>query len=187
MWRLYMDNEEDRLSLLVTGLNLRGRQVPLYSQNPRNPGRLQENTIRIKVKNVPLSADDGQIHRALTLQGEHKNDDNSEVDDNESADVNLQSNETRTKEQMSEITDKTFNASQPKPSQNSKGSSKHSDIRTGSTKNVQISNVSNSGNDKSQQSIDKFVRTPKNARRTAARNHTPPTPTDNIAPKKSKG
>ncbi|CAC5366949.1 unnamed protein product [Mytilus coruscus] len=26
-------------------------------------------TIRIKVKNVPLSADDGQIHRALTLQG----------------------------------------------------------------------------------------------------------------------
>ncbi|CAG2207158.1 unnamed protein product [Mytilus edulis] len=69
MWRLYMDNEEDRLSLLVTGLNLRGRQVPLYSQNPRNPGRLQENTIRIKVKNVPLSADDGQIHRALTLQG----------------------------------------------------------------------------------------------------------------------
>ncbi|CAC5377957.1 unnamed protein product [Mytilus coruscus] len=55
MWRLYMDNEEDRLSLLVTGLNLRGRQVPLYSQNPQNPGRLQENTIRIKVKNVPLS------------------------------------------------------------------------------------------------------------------------------------
>ncbi|VDI46142.1 Hypothetical predicted protein [Mytilus galloprovincialis] len=295
MWRLYMDNEEDRLSLLVTGLNLRGRQVPLYSQNPRNPGRLQENTIRIKVKNVPLSADDGQIHRALTLQGcdiqdlfreylrvngeltacqtgdrvviskvldktiprnlqigkymarvfhagqpefnrsinyennvktchkclkpghliyecpndwvcrtckesghkmidcptdlqsEHKNDENSEVDVNESADVNLQSNEAQTKEQMSETTDKTFNTSKLKPSQNSSGSSKHSDTRTGSTKNVQISNVSNSGNDKSQQSIDKFVRTPKNARRTAARNHTPPTPTDNIAPKKSKG
>ncbi|VDI54006.1 Hypothetical predicted protein [Mytilus galloprovincialis] len=62
MWRIYMDNEEDKLSLLVTGMNLRGRKVSLHSQNPRNPGR-------ITVKNVPISADDGQIHRALTLQG----------------------------------------------------------------------------------------------------------------------
>ncbi|CAG2202099.1 unnamed protein product [Mytilus edulis] len=69
MWRIYMDNEGDRLSLLVQGLNLRGRQVPLLSQNPHNPHTLQKDTIRIKVKNIPLSADDGQIHRALTLQG----------------------------------------------------------------------------------------------------------------------
>ena len=69
MWRIYMDNEEDRLSLLVQGLVLRGRQIPLHSQNPYNPGRTQPDTIRIKVKNVPLSADDGQIHRALTLEG----------------------------------------------------------------------------------------------------------------------
>jgi hypothetical protein len=34
-----MDNEQDRLSLLVQGLVLRGRQIPLYSQNPYNPGR----------------------------------------------------------------------------------------------------------------------------------------------------
>jgi hypothetical protein len=64
-----MDNEEDRLSLLVQGLVLRGRQIPLHSQNPYNPGRTQPDTIRIKVKNVTLSADDGQIHRALTLEG----------------------------------------------------------------------------------------------------------------------
>jgi hypothetical protein len=32
MWRIYMDNEEDRLSLLVQGLVLRGRQIPLHSQ-----------------------------------------------------------------------------------------------------------------------------------------------------------
>ncbi|CAC5398023.1 unnamed protein product [Mytilus coruscus] len=70
MWRIYMDNEEDKLSLLVQGVNLRGRQVPLHSQNPHNSSNLlQPDTIRIKVKNVPLSADDGQIHRALTLQG----------------------------------------------------------------------------------------------------------------------
>jgi hypothetical protein len=67
MWGIYMDNEEDRLSLLVQGLVLRGRQIPLHSQNPYNPGRTQPDTIRIKVKNVPLSADDGQIHRALYL------------------------------------------------------------------------------------------------------------------------
>ena len=28
MWRIYMDNDEDRLSLLVQGLVLRGRQIP---------------------------------------------------------------------------------------------------------------------------------------------------------------
>jgi hypothetical protein len=28
MWRIYMDNEEERLSLLVQGLVLRGRQIP---------------------------------------------------------------------------------------------------------------------------------------------------------------
>ena len=66
---MYMDNGEDRLSLLVQGLVLRGRQIPLHAQNPYNPGRKQPDTIRIKVKNVPLSADDGQIHRALTLEG----------------------------------------------------------------------------------------------------------------------
>jgi hypothetical protein len=69
MWRIYMDNEEDRLSLLVQGLVLRDRQIPLHSQHPYNPCRAQPDTIRIKVKNVPLSADDGQIHRALTLAG----------------------------------------------------------------------------------------------------------------------
>ena len=67
MWRIYMDNEEDRLSLLVQGLVLRGRQIPLHSQNPYNPDRTQPDTIRIKVRNVPLSADDEQIHRTLKL------------------------------------------------------------------------------------------------------------------------
>jgi hypothetical protein len=69
MWRIYMDTEGDRLSLLVQGINLRGRQVPLHSQNHHNTSRLQPDTIRIKVKNIPLSADDGQIHRVLTLEG----------------------------------------------------------------------------------------------------------------------
>ena len=37
MWRIYMDNTEDRITLIVEGLNLRGRRVPLHTQNPRNP------------------------------------------------------------------------------------------------------------------------------------------------------
>jgi len=49
--------------------NLRSKQVPVHSQNPHSPSRLQPDTIRIKVKNIPLSADDGQIHRVLTLEG----------------------------------------------------------------------------------------------------------------------
>jgi hypothetical protein len=69
MWRIYMDNEEDRQSLLVQGINLRGRQIPLHLQNPHNPSRYQPDTIRIKIKNVPLSADDGQIDRALVMEG----------------------------------------------------------------------------------------------------------------------
>ena len=69
MWRIYMDNTEDRITLIVEGLNLRGRRVPLHTQNPRNPQRFRPDTIRIKVKNIPLSADDGQIHRTLTLEG----------------------------------------------------------------------------------------------------------------------
>ena len=36
-----MDNEEDRQSLLVQGINLRGRQIPLHLQNPLNPSRYQ--------------------------------------------------------------------------------------------------------------------------------------------------
>jgi hypothetical protein len=32
MWRIYMDNTEDRITLIVEGLNIRGR----HTQNPRN-------------------------------------------------------------------------------------------------------------------------------------------------------
>jgi hypothetical protein len=41
----------------------------LHLQNPHNPSRYQPDTIRIKIKNVPLSADDGQIDRALAMEG----------------------------------------------------------------------------------------------------------------------
>jgi hypothetical protein len=34
-----MGNIEDKITLIVEGLNLRGKRVPLHTQNPRNPQR----------------------------------------------------------------------------------------------------------------------------------------------------
>jgi hypothetical protein len=45
-----MDITEDRITLIVEGLNLRGKRVPLHTQNPRNPQRFRPDTIRIKVE-----------------------------------------------------------------------------------------------------------------------------------------
>ena len=54
MWRIYMDNTEDRITLIVEGLNLRGRRVPLHTQNPRNPQRFRP--LKLKISLFPLMA-----------------------------------------------------------------------------------------------------------------------------------
>jgi hypothetical protein len=53
-----MDNEEDRLSLLVQGLVLRGRQIPLHSQNPYNPGRTQPESSSLRKIGLTFSLDE---------------------------------------------------------------------------------------------------------------------------------
>ena len=67
MWRIYMDNEIDRLTLITSGVTMRGRHVGFHTQNRRNPARQRPDTTRIRVKGVPLSADDGQIRRTLEV------------------------------------------------------------------------------------------------------------------------
>jgi hypothetical protein len=67
MWRIYMDNEIDRLTLITSGVTMRGRHVGFHTQNPRNPARQRPDTTRIRVKGVSLSADDGQIRRTLEV------------------------------------------------------------------------------------------------------------------------
>jgi hypothetical protein len=57
--------EIDRLTLITSGVTMRGRHVGFHTQNPRNPARQRPDTTRIRVKGVPLSADDGQIRRTL--------------------------------------------------------------------------------------------------------------------------
>ena len=60
-----MEDETDKRTLLTRGITLRGRLVNFHIQNPRYANR--SNVIRIRVENVPLSADDGLIEHALTL------------------------------------------------------------------------------------------------------------------------
>lgn len=52
MWRIYLDNEEEPTVFAWDA-------ETLYLQNPRNPGILRPDTIRIPAKNGPISADDG--------------------------------------------------------------------------------------------------------------------------------
>ena len=67
LWRIYLDNIQDKVTLLTHGVPLRNKVVPVLSTNPN---RLDgEDTTKVRVKNLPLSVDDGVITRALTLLG----------------------------------------------------------------------------------------------------------------------
>lgn len=67
LWRIYLDNLQDKVTLIEEGIPMRGKIVPVLNTNPQ---RLDgEDTIRVRVKNIPLSADDGIISRVLTLKG----------------------------------------------------------------------------------------------------------------------
>ncbi|VDI25160.1 Hypothetical predicted protein [Mytilus galloprovincialis] len=65
LWRIYLDTLKGKEFLLSEGLEIRGKSISIYSMNPRV--RIQENStdVKIRIKDVPLSADDGQILRAL--------------------------------------------------------------------------------------------------------------------------
>ena len=68
LWRIYIDNLQDKVSLMEQGVPLRGKIIiPVLNTNPvRLDG---ENSLRIRIKNIPLSADDGVISRVLILRG----------------------------------------------------------------------------------------------------------------------
>ncbi|CAG2188944.1 unnamed protein product [Mytilus edulis] len=65
LWRIYLDCETARDHLICKGVEIRGKKVNIYSRNPRVTTHEDIDTVRIRVKDVPLSADDGQILRAL--------------------------------------------------------------------------------------------------------------------------
>lgn len=65
LWRIYSDNEEDRQTLVVNSITVRKKRIQVYPRNPKFVERERPNIVRVRMKNVPLSADDGQLFRYL--------------------------------------------------------------------------------------------------------------------------
>jgi len=72
LWRIYLDNMYDRNSL-AEGIVIRNKRVRTYDRNPRVVVHEHPTYVRIRVKNVPLSTDDGHILRILETLGCHIN------------------------------------------------------------------------------------------------------------------
>ena len=67
LWRLYIEDITNRIRLLAKGMSLRGMNIPLYEKNPYIPDRTDQ--LRVRIKNVPLSADDSIIVKTLKDSG----------------------------------------------------------------------------------------------------------------------
>ncbi|CAG2200037.1 unnamed protein product [Mytilus edulis] len=65
IWRIYFDNEQDKKELLSLRLTIRRKSITLYLSFPKVTMNEEPNAIKVRVKNVPLSADDDQILRTL--------------------------------------------------------------------------------------------------------------------------
>ena len=68
LWRIYPDNEDDKNALVTNGLTIRNMLIQFYTRNPKVAAREKPDHYRIRVKDVPCSADDGQIYRYLEKQ-----------------------------------------------------------------------------------------------------------------------
>ncbi|CAC5371464.1 unnamed protein product [Mytilus coruscus] len=69
LWRIYLDDESERDILISKCLKIRGKSIWICSRNPRVTAHENINNVRIRVKDVPLSADDGQIIREMEKYG----------------------------------------------------------------------------------------------------------------------
>ncbi|CAG2251140.1 CNBP [Mytilus edulis] len=65
VWRIYPDSEEDRETLVVSSITVRKKRIEVYPRNPKYVEKESPTTVRIRIKNIPLSADDGQLIRYL--------------------------------------------------------------------------------------------------------------------------
>ncbi|CAG2199845.1 unnamed protein product [Mytilus edulis] len=69
MWRIYLDSETDRESLIISGISIRNKLIQVYTRNPRITQNEYPEFIKVRVKNIPCSAEDGQIERCLEFNG----------------------------------------------------------------------------------------------------------------------
>ena len=67
LWRIYIDNLQDKATLITEGVSIRGRALPILQTNPFRSDN--EDTTRIRVQNIPKSVDDGMITRDFVLKG----------------------------------------------------------------------------------------------------------------------
>ncbi|KAI8516266.1 hypothetical protein Bbelb_048470 [Branchiostoma belcheri] len=65
LWRLYLRDPEERASLIASGISLRDRYVEISDNHPFQ----QRNGVRITVRDVPLSEDDGVVASGLKSYG----------------------------------------------------------------------------------------------------------------------
>ena len=69
LWRIYLDCEYSRENLISRGVTIRKKLIQLYAQNPRVLARETPDGVRLRIKDIPLSADDEQIIRKLEMMG----------------------------------------------------------------------------------------------------------------------
>ena len=62
LWRLYVNSQDSRSKLLCEGFEIRNTNVRIYDTNPFSAGlsNPDEKVLKITVKGVPLSVDDGE-------------------------------------------------------------------------------------------------------------------------------
>lgn len=74
IWRIYCRSREKRLEMLVKGLSLRGRKVPLFEKNPRatNNSDPNQKVEKITIKDLPLSISNEEVlHYIKQIEGLH--------------------------------------------------------------------------------------------------------------------
>ncbi|VDI45103.1 Hypothetical predicted protein [Mytilus galloprovincialis] len=59
MWRIYPDSENDRETLIIKKITVRNKLINVYSTNPKSSEYSSLLYLRVRVKDVPYSADDG--------------------------------------------------------------------------------------------------------------------------------
>ncbi|CAG2219685.1 CNBP [Mytilus edulis] len=69
MWRIYPDSDNDRVTLITKKIIVRNKLINVYSTNPKSSEYSSLLYLRVRVKDVPCSADDGQILRAIENEG----------------------------------------------------------------------------------------------------------------------
>ncbi|CAG2207041.1 unnamed protein product [Mytilus edulis] len=69
MWRIYPDSDIDRETLITNNITVRHKLINVYSANPKSSEYSTHLYLRVRVKDVPCSADDGQILRAIESEG----------------------------------------------------------------------------------------------------------------------